>query len=95
MNTDAFYTVTYPVAIPESTRIPLLTISYVTDSLLKLKRTVSALDAIPYWIYEQFAYDLAPLDPVFNCSWRNHTVLQEQDFNLWNKVASWLSHLVY
>ena len=50
--------------------------------LLKLKRTASGPDGIPYWFWKEFAYDLAPVvTHIFNCSLENHTVL-----DLWKLV---------
>ena len=55
--------------------VSALTVSCVTESLLKLKRTASGPDGIPYWIWKEFAYDLAPVvTHIFNCSLENHTV---------------------
>ena len=75
VNTDPVYKPTHAVVIPESCKIPALTVSCVTESLLKLKRTASGPDGIPYWIWKEFAYDLAPVvTHIFNCSLENHTV---------------------
>lgn len=75
VNTDPLYKPTHSVVIPESRKIPALTVSCVTESLLKLKRTASGPDGIPYWIWKEFAYDLAPVvTHIFYCSLENHTV---------------------
>ena len=75
VNTDPLYKPTHAVVILESCKIPALTVSYVTESLLKLKRTDSGPDGIPYWIWKEFAYDLAPVvTHIFNSSLENLTV---------------------
>ena len=41
----------------------------------QIKRTASGPDGIPYWIWKEFAYNLAPVvTHIFNCSLENHTV---------------------
>ena len=75
VNTDPLYKPTHTVVIPESSKIPALTVSCVTKSLLKLTRTASGPDGIPSWFWKEFAYDLAPIvTHIFNCSLENHTV---------------------
>ena len=75
VNTDPHYKSTHAVVIPESCKIPALTVSCVTECLLKLKKTASGPDKIPYWIWKEFAYDLAPVvTHIFNCSLENHIV---------------------
>ena len=79
VNTDPLYKHTHAVVIPEFCEIPALTVSCVTESLLKLKSTASSPDGIPYWIWKEFAYDLASVvTHIFNCSLESHTVP-----NLW------------
>ena len=75
INTDPLYKPIDTVTIPESSEMPVLTVSSVTRSLLKLKRTASGPDGIPYWFWKEFAYDLAPVvTHIFNCSLENHIV---------------------
>lgn len=75
MNTDPNYSAPIPVVIPEDARIPEISISLVTQFLSRLKRTASGPDDLPFWIWRDYAYDLAPiLTHVFNSSLRSQTV---------------------
>ena len=57
INTDPNYSVPSQVSIPEGTRIPVISEYTVQKFLLKLKRTSSGPDELPFWLWKDFAYD--------------------------------------
>ena len=76
INTDPNYSAPIPVVIPEDARIPEISISLVTQFLSRLKRTAYSPDYVPFWIWRDYAYDLAPIlmHVLFNSSLCSHTV---------------------
>ena len=61
--------------IPEGTRVPSFTVHEVTQALINIKRTTSGPDDLPYWLFRDFGYHLAPvITDVFNASLLQHTV---------------------
>ena len=78
---DYFCTInTYPnyidpevLSILDGTRIPEVTSPTVSNFLLVLKRTTAGPDQLPFWLWRDFAFDLAPIiSHVFDCSLRCH-----------------------
>ena len=75
INTDDNYIPPSPVAITENAPVPSVSVSTVLKFLLKVKRTSSGPDELPFWLWRDFAYDLAPvITSVFNCSLKHQTV---------------------
>ncbi len=75
INTDPNYSAPIQVQIPEGTRIPVIPEHIVQKFLLNLKRTSSGPDELPFWLWRDFAYDLAPIiTSVFNSSLKYLTV---------------------
>ena len=75
INTDPNYIDPEILSIPDGTRIPEVTSLTVCNFLLNLKRTTAGPDQLPFWLWRDFAFDLAPIiSHVFNCSLRCQTV---------------------
>ena len=75
INTDPNYIDPEILSIPDGTRTPKVTSLTVCNILLNLKRTTSGPDQLPFWLWRDFAFDLAPfISHVFNCSLRCQTV---------------------
>ena len=75
ISSDPEYTAPAPIDIPNGARIPKIPLKVVTSFLSRLKRTASGPDELPYWLFRDFAYDLAPaITDVFNSSLRQHKV---------------------
>ena len=74
INTDADYSAPDPVPIPDVTCVPVLSTSTVQKFLLNTKHTSSGHDELSYWLWRDFADDLAPVvTSAFNCSLRHQT----------------------
>ena len=75
INTDPDYSRPEMLYIPEGTRVPSFTVHEVTQALINIKRTTSGPDDLPYWLFRDFGYHLAPvITDVFNASLLQHTV---------------------
>jgi hypothetical protein len=75
INTDANFSAPIQVQIPEGNHIPVIREHIVQKFLLNLKRTSSGPDELPFWLWRDFAYDLAPIiTSVFNSSLKYQTV---------------------
>ena len=75
INSDPDYVAPALIDIPDDTRIPEIPLHVVTHFLSKLKRTACGPDELPYWLFRDFAHDLAPaVTDVFNSSLRQHKV---------------------
>ena len=75
INTDPNYIDSEILSIPDGTRIPEVTSLTVCNVLLNLKRTTAGPDQLPFWLWRDFALDLAPIiSHVFNCSLQCQTV---------------------
>ena len=75
ITSDPEYIAPAPIDIPNGARIPKIPLQVVTSFLSRLKRTASGPDELPYWLFRDFAYDLAPaITDVFNSSLRQHKV---------------------
>ena len=75
INSDPDYVALALIDIPDDSRIPEIPLHVVTHFLSKLKRTACGPDELPYWLFRDFAYDLAPaVTDVFNSSLRQHKV---------------------
>ncbi len=75
INTDPNFSAPVQVQIPEGTHIPVIPEHIVQKFLLNLKRTSSGPDEQPFWLWRDFAYDLAPIiTSVFNSSLKYQTV---------------------
>jgi hypothetical protein len=61
INTDNDYIIPSPVHISSCTRIPKLSVYTVCQLLLNQKRTASGPDDLPYWFWNNYAYDIAPI----------------------------------
>ena len=69
INTDPDYVAPQPLHIPDGTRVPELSVYSVCKLLLKQKRTTSGPDELPYWFWNTYAYDIAPvITTIFNTS---------------------------
>ena len=69
INTDPDYVTPQPLHIPDGTRVPELSVHTVCKLLLKQKRTTSGPDELPYWFWNTYAYDIAPvITTIFNTS---------------------------
>ena len=60
INTDPQYVAPVLIDIPDDARIPEMPLHVVTHFLSKLKRTACGSDEVPYWLFRDFAHDLAP-----------------------------------
>ena len=75
INSDHEYIAPSLIDIPDDARIPEIPLHIVTQLLSKLKRTACGPDELPYWLFKEFAHDLAPVvTNVFNSSLRQHKV---------------------
>ena len=75
INSDPEYIAPSLIDIPDDARIPEIPVHVVTQLLSKLKRTACGPDELPYWLFKEFAHDLAPVvTDVFNSSLRQHKV---------------------
>ncbi|XP_022809436.1 uncharacterized protein LOC111346415 [Stylophora pistillata] len=75
INSDPEYIAPAPIDIPDDARIPTIPLHVVTHFLSKLKRTACGPDELPYWLFREFAHDLAPVvTDVFNSSLQQHKV---------------------
>ena len=75
INFDPEYIAPSLIDIPDDARIPEIPLHVVTQLLSKLKRTACGPDELPYWLFKEFAHDLAPVvTDVFNSSLRQHKV---------------------
>ena len=75
MNSDPEYAAPALIDILDDARIPEIPLHVVTHFLSKLKRTACGPDELPYWLFRDFAHDLAPaVTDVFNSSLRQHKV---------------------
>lgn len=64
-----------PLFIPADTRIPALEVDAVERALTQQKRTSSGQNELPYWIWRDFSYLLAPtIKKLFNCSLQQQMV---------------------
>ena len=69
INTDPDYVTPQLLHIPDGTRVPELSVHTVCKLLLKQKRTTSGPDELPYWFWNTYAYDIAPvITTIFNTS---------------------------
>jgi hypothetical protein len=79
INTDPNYSDPETLTIPDGTKIPEVSSHTVCKFLLNLKRTTAGPDQLPFWLWKDFAFDLAPIiTHLFNFSLRCQTVP-----NLW------------
>ena len=68
ITSDPEYIAPAPIDIPNGARIPKIPLQVVTSFLSRLKRTASGPDELPYWLFRDFAYELAPASANFlNC----------------------------
>ena len=75
INSDPEYVAPALIDIPNDARIPEIPLHVVTHFLSKLISTACGPDELPYWLFRDFAYDLAPaVTYVFNSSLRQHKV---------------------
>ena len=75
INSDHEYIAPSLIDIPDDARIPEIPLHVFTQLLSKLKRTACGPDELPYWLFKEFAHDLAPVvTDVFNSSLRQHKV---------------------
>ena len=69
INTDVQYSTPEVLSIPDGTRIPTIEVHPVWKFLSTLKRTAPGPDELPFWIWMDYAYQLAPtITKVFNFS---------------------------
>ena len=70
INTDDQYNTPAVLSIPDGTRIPpTIKVHTVWKFLSTLKRTAPGPDELPFWIWRDYAYHLAPtITKVFNSS---------------------------
>ena len=64
INSDPEYIAPSIIYIPDDARIPEIPLHVVTQLLSKLKRTACGPDELPYWLFKEFAHDLALLLPM-------------------------------
>ncbi|PFX24658.1 hypothetical protein AWC38_SpisGene10718 [Stylophora pistillata] len=75
INSDPEYIAPAPIDIPDDARIPTIPPHVVQLFLSKLKRTACGPDELPYWLFREFAHDLAPVvTDLFNSSLQQHKV---------------------
>ena len=75
INTDDQYTTPEVLSIPDGTRIPTIEVHTVWKFLSTLKRTAPGPDELPFWIWRDYAYQLAPtITKVFNSSLKKQLV---------------------
>ena len=60
INTDDQYSTPEVLSIPDGTRIPTIEVHTVWKFLSTLKRTAPGPDELPFWIWRDYAYQLAP-----------------------------------
>ena len=60
INTDDQYSTPEVLSIPDGTRIPTIEVHTVWTFLSTLKRTAPGPDELPFWIWRDYAYQLAP-----------------------------------
>ena len=69
INTNNDYSTPPLLDIPQGTRIPFLSSDTVYNFLRKQKRSSPGPDNLPYWFYNKYAFELAPvLTEIFNVS---------------------------
>ena len=69
INTDDQYYSPDVLSISDGTRIPTIVVLTVWKFLSTLKRTAPGPDGLPFWIWRDYAYQLAPtITKVFNSS---------------------------
>ena len=61
INTDPDYSPAEMFNIPEGTWVPPFTVHEVRQALINIKRTASGPDDLPYWLFRDFGYHLAPV----------------------------------
>ena len=75
ISTDPYYTAPELEEIPESTRVPMLTVEMVSKFLQNQKYTSSGPDDLPCWFWKEFGVELAPtITKIFNSSLRRGKV---------------------
>ena len=75
INTDDQYSSPEVLSIPDGTRIPTIEMHTVWKFLSTLKRTAPDPDELPFWIWRDYAYQLAPtISKVFNSSLKKQLV---------------------
>ena len=75
INTDTQYTAPNLLPIPAATRIPTVDVHTDRNFLTKQKRTSPGPDGLPYWMWKDFAQQLAPVVTyVFNLSLKQQCV---------------------
>ena len=75
INTDVQYSTPEVLSIPDGTRIPTIEVHTVWKFLRTLKRTAPCPDELPFWIWRDYAYQLAPtITKVFNSSLKKQLV---------------------
>ena len=60
INTDDQYSTLEVLSIPDGTRMPTIEVHTVWKFLSTLKRTAPGPDELPFWIWRDYAYQLAP-----------------------------------
>ena len=75
INTDDQYSTTEVLSIPDGTRIPTTEVHTVWKFLSTLKRTAPGPHELPFWIWRDYANELAPtVTKVFNSSLKKQLV---------------------
>ena len=75
INIDDQYSSPEVLSIPDGTRIPTIEVHTVWKFLSTLKRTAPGPDELPFWIWRDYAYQLAPtITKVFNSSLKKQLV---------------------
>ena len=75
ISTDDQYSKPEVLSIPDGTRIPTIEVHTVWKFLSTLKRTAPGPDELPFWIWRDYAYQLAPtITKVFNSSLKKQLV---------------------
>ena len=75
INTDVQNSTPEVLSIPDGTRIPTIEVHTVWKFLSTLKRTAPGPDELPFWIWRDYAYQLAPtITKVFNSSFKKQLV---------------------
>ena len=75
INTDDQYSTPEVLSIPDGTRIPTIEVHTVWKFLSTLKRTAPGPEELPFWIWRNYAYQLAPtITKVFNSSLKKQLV---------------------